>query len=515
MTAALIRVAALNRSFTVIHRIEYDSKTDTFVGFCLPLGENKLPFRDTFCLQTYQEIEDAFKTQKVAKYAHCVVTQPVDIKNPSFVLFIMGTDSKYNADVISSRWDYIESELKSRGVTVLTFGADGAGPFLKAMVENSKLFQRMVDNSLPQGWDFFLMPCFPDNCLYSQDTIHILAKLRSKLITPSNILIMGNENACRAHIQFVIDNKPKDRHGLNNKCLNHKDKQNYESIHLLVGKNVQTCITELQEEKKMKTKGTSVYLTLMHDVRDAFLDKFISPLQRIQLIWKVVFFLRTWRTWLNQKGYPESEHFVTANAYTCLELNAHMLTIIVVHTINGVLPPESLRVWKTGSQACEQLFRMLRSMTPTFSTIINFSLKGLLQKNHKLRFLSKAEASNELEFPRAKRRLLQINSETAKTLSIPSLSDLTSSIQNSKAVAIELASSCQMHLPSYDDGFLAEGRLKLVDNATLYDGEEESELGENSQNNQSLQAEPILLDKETEEDLNSLRLVKGFHLMKM
>ena len=117
-----------------------------------------------------------------------------------------------------------------------------------------------------------------------------------------------------------------------------------------------------------------------------------------------------------------------------------MLTIIVVHTINGVLPPESLRVWKTGSQACEQLFRMLRSMTPTFSTIINFSLKGLLQKTHKLRFLSKAEASNELEFPRAKRRLLQINSETDKTLSIPSLSDLTSSIQSSKAVAIELAS---------------------------------------------------------------------------
>ena len=43
----------------------------------------------------------------------------------------------------------------------------------------------------------------------------------------------------------------------------------------------------------------------------------------------------------------------------------------------------------------------------------------------------------------------------------------------------------------------------------MYDGEEESELGENSQNNQSLQAEPILLDKETEEDLNSLRLVKA------
>ena len=166
----------------------------------------------------------------------------------------MGTDSKYNADVISSRWDNIESELKCRGGTVLTFGADGAGPFLKAMVENSKLFQRMVNNSLPQGWDFFLMPCFPDNCLYSQDTIHILAKLRSKLITPSNILIMGNENACRAHIQFVIDNKPKDRHGLNNKCLKHKDKQNYESINLLVGKKCANMYYRIAGGKENENK---------------------------------------------------------------------------------------------------------------------------------------------------------------------------------------------------------------------------------------------------------------------
>ena len=154
----------------IIHRVEYDSTTDTFVGFCLPLSDTKLPIRDTFCMHTFEDIENAFQSQIVAKYAHCIVAQPVDVRTPSFVLFIMGTDSSYDANVIIQRWKYIETELRNRGVEVLTFGADGAGPFLKAMVDSAKMFQRS-NNNLHEGWDFFLMPGFPDRILEVDNSI--------------------------------------------------------------------------------------------------------------------------------------------------------------------------------------------------------------------------------------------------------------------------------------------------------------------------------------------------------
>ena len=37
-------------------------------------------------------------------------------------------------------------------------------------------------------------------------------------------------------------------------------------------------------------------------------------------MWKTVFFLRIWRSWLSENGYDLKEHFITENAYACIEL---------------------------------------------------------------------------------------------------------------------------------------------------------------------------------------------------
>ena len=45
-----------------------------------------------------------------------------------------------------------------------------------------------------------------------------------------------------------------------------------------------------------------------------------------------------------------------------------------------------------GSQPCEKAFRAARSMTPMFSTIINFSILGLLRRLHKLQIKVELES---------------------------------------------------------------------------------------------------------------------------
>ena len=62
-------------------------------------------------------------------------------------------------------------------------------------------------------------------------------------------------------------------------------------------------------------------------------------------------------------------------------------------------------MWFTGSQCCEELFCLLRSMTPVFSTIINFSMKGMMERIHRLAYISSIECSDEIVFTRVKRRL--------------------------------------------------------------------------------------------------------------
>ena len=52
----------------IINKIGYDQLTDRFVGFCLPLKE---------------EIKSEFDCQAVAKYAHCIMAQPIDVASLS------------------------------------------------------------------------------------------------------------------------------------------------------------------------------------------------------------------------------------------------------------------------------------------------------------------------------------------------------------------------------------------------------------------------------------------------
>ena len=455
----------------ILKRIEYDPKTGRFVGFCLPLKEDGLPIVDSFVLDTFEEIADAYKSRTCVSYAHCVVATPVSSVAPSFVLFVIGTDSKYTHKEIIQRWKFIESELHKRNVTVYTNGADGAGPFLKAMMMESNLFKNLRGSNVPATWSFYMMPSLKSKSLNCQDMVHLLAKLRTRLIIPSNIISIGSEVACRGHLTEVFKKFPKAKHGLNHRSIDDKDKQNYSCINLMVKQCVEECLQELSST--VKTKGTVIYLRLMRDLRDSFFDKALSPLRRLYLMWKSIYFLRIWRSWLTEHNLAESAHFITNNAYLCVEINGHMFINLVYNVIIGIFSPDTLRVWMTGSQSCEQLFRILRSMTPTISTMVNFSLQEILEKIHKLQFLSSAESDESIVFPRVKRRLLQLKEEVQATLSVPTIEEITQEVLKAKSDAIEICKSCAINLKSYADRDLVLNVGEIVQDAIANDYEEE------------------------------------------
>ena len=434
----------------IINKVDYDNVTGRFVGFCLPIHKG-LPLCDSFIFTTFEEIKDAVESETKGKYAHAIVAEPITASAPSLIIFMLCTDSKYNHETIIHRWGHIEKELKKRGVGVISKGADGAGPFLKAMTSTTSLFST-ASKSIPSEWTFFLMPKLREVGLCSQDVVHLLAKLRTRLLTPSNVIVMGPDRfACRGHLHQVLQNFSKTSHGLSLQVLENKDKQNYKSIETLLKEDVVNALNDLEDTQVIDTKATVTYLWLMRNIRDTFFDRGINSLQRLSLMWKTIFFMRIWRKWLFMNNHSASDHFVTQNVYICTELNAHMLFNLVYNVIKGKFPADALRIWKSGSQGCEQVFRLLRSMTPTFSVVVNFSMKGVLERVHKLNFLASVEASDEIVFPRAQRRLLQLKEETDETLEIPSLHEVIECIRASKDEAVARAKDIGMELPSYND----------------------------------------------------------------
>ena len=420
---------------------------------------------------------------------------------PAFVFFVLGTDSSYNHEVMGARWNYIATEFSKIGITVLTFGADGAGPFIKNMITEGNLFKKGI-GQVPESWTFYLMKDLKKRSLYVQDFVHLLAKMRTRLLLPSNILVLGNETACSTHMNLVVNEFSKEEHGLSIRSIDIKDKQNYSSIELMLKDGVFQCLRKLG--KKINTSGTILYLNLMKNIRDAFLDKSISPRERLYLSWKTLFFIRVWRVWLKRNGYNELDHFVSGNVYVCVELNSHMLLNLIYNVVKGIFPPESLRTWLSGSQGCEETFRMLRSMTPTFSTIVNFSIKGIIQRIHKLNHLSSVESSESIIFPRVKRRLLQFKEKGKGTLDMDGLSleSLESVIPEAKKDAAKLCEEVGMVLERYDDMDLVCDKI-VIENAILQDGEEEDT--STSEVEHSYEQEEV---RTIREDLSNLRLHK-------
>ena len=464
----------------IITKIEHDPVTDRFIGFCLPL-KNGLPICDTFVFTTFLEIEEAFKNEIKGKYAHVMVAKPITPAAPSFIVFMMCTDSKYNHETIISRWNHVEAELKKRDIGVISNGADGAGPFLKAMSVRTSLFKVTTQRNIPPEWSFYLMPNLLSSSLCSQDVVHLLAKLRNRLLMPSNIMALGTwEFACAGQLKQLLKHQGKTKHGLTQQALDNRDKQNYKAIEILLNHDVEKSLQEL--DGVMNTKGTITYLWLMRSIRDSFLDKSLSCLKRLLLMWQTIFFMRIWRKWLQENGYSLSDHFITQNVFVCNELNAHFLTNTIYNVIKKIFPPDALRVWNSGSQACEQVFRLCRSMTPTFSTVVNFTMKGVLERAHKLNFLSLLEASDEIILPRAQRRLLQIKEESEETLTVPSIDDMTKIIKESKEEAIRKAEVLGMLLSSYDDNYLKysnnESLLEAAFNVDLEDDVTISDIGD-------------------------------------
>lgn len=163
---------------------------------------------------------------------------------------------------------------------------------------------------------------------FIQDPIHVLTKLRNRLLKDSVLLPIGCKQITVSHLKILIDTESKQKHGLVYSDICPKDRQNYKSLEKCYQDRVLDCLLE----HVIGSEGTVVYLDLCKKIGLAFTDSHLTPLKRILYAWYVVFLLRIWRSWiLDTRGqspdstYNLKENFVSSSAYTCVEINAYGL----------------------------------------------------------------------------------------------------------------------------------------------------------------------------------------------
>ena len=90
----------------------------------------------------------------------------------------------------------------------------------------------------------------------------------------------------------------------------------------------------------------------------------------------------------------------------CIELNAHALityALSIRDHCQGDL--SNFMPWLLGSQTCEKTFRNVRSMSSTFSTVLNFSILGMLRRLHRLNIQLQLQSNSQdlIKFPSVER----------------------------------------------------------------------------------------------------------------
>lgn len=436
----LEKVVHLSEDATrIVGRVQYDSYTNQIVGFTSPLNKsNGLPIPFAFPACSALEMIGHFEQKNsISSLVNVIMAKPVSTKSTSaFCLLLFGTDNKYTAEDVSNRWDFIVYELKKIGIIVSSISSDSDPRYNAAMKKISQLGNK--SESWPNlSWfscgdwidclDTFFAVSFQDND-------HTLTKIRNFLLKTKNCtqkLPFGKFFIEQSHLRKIIAWFPKDMHNLSPMVLDSTDRQNYDSA-------VRICderVTDLLRCSLDGSQGTVKFLEIMRNINESFTDENLAPLERVYKIWYSMFIIRLWREFVNsKKNLSLKNNFLSLNCYTCIELNAHSLLLSMVqfkkHNLQHLFLPTLFN-----SQHCESLFRQMRSISSTFSTITNCTVKEMCQRISKIQLQSDimSRFCTNFIFPRINR---SNKTQKLKVYDLPEPNEIHSEIEKSKQDAL-------------------------------------------------------------------------------
>ncbi|CAF2149730.1 unnamed protein product [Rotaria magnacalcarata] len=440
----------------VVSKVTYDTTSNKFIGFALPLDDNGFPIANSYSTESFSCLEEWYSNVPRAKSLNAYLIQPLSsaANNTSpFLLSAYGTDNKFESSDVISRWHHIHQKFKAKDIRILGFSTDCDSRYLHAMRASLGFFSTFayVDHpdllsiDLPRTWSWFFMQheqlyiCF-------QDPVHICTKLRNRILSETTHLLLGDQLINIEPLIYMISNYSKLDHALVRSDINPKDRQNYSSAAKISSNNVVALL-----EKIPNSLGINIYLQAIRSVRLAYIEKDTVFLDRIYHAWTSVFIFRFWLLWINEMDKNDldlmlahvshfdindikeqcrskSQYFITYQSHFCVEINAHCLVYLAMLVCEGQLPIEALNIWVQNSQTCESTFRSARAISSVSSAGVNFTVLQFLNRINKLAVLQNIKNNtnqNHLHFPQHQKYLLKIPLELSRNGRIITIEEMS------------------------------------------------------------------------------------------
>ena len=338
-----------------------------------------------------------------------------------------GISNNFKAVDILDRWLWIFENSRQSNVRIIAFATDCDPRYLLAMRLATGFFTKVHNISindrdeafevrLPKDWSswFFMRTRQIFYCF--QDPVHLCTKLRNRILSKRASMLLGKEIVTTEVLMALIETKSKLMHGLVKTDIEPKDRQNFRSCLKLSNEDVLIGLEDIND-----SQATRVYLRLLRSIVLAYVEQDTPIVERVYHGWLAVFLCRIWQTWLqlaDEKDIPrhlshkrKDDLFITTPAHFSIEINAHSLLSICLLVCVGELPTTALAIWNYSSQPCESIFRLTRSMSGAFSSVVNFTTDQFLKRASKLSVLTDLENRSDsdhlqcsLQFPKHHKR---------------------------------------------------------------------------------------------------------------
>ncbi|CAF4042962.1 unnamed protein product, partial [Rotaria magnacalcarata] len=132
-------------STSVVPKISYNTRSNYFVGFTLPL-KNGFPCTRYFSTNSLGELETWYEQIDKSSLINIHVIQPTcpigQVPPPPFLLTAYGTNSVFTGEDVLARWSRIFDSCMTQKIRVLGFSADCDPKQLKVMRESMGFFSR-------------------------------------------------------------------------------------------------------------------------------------------------------------------------------------------------------------------------------------------------------------------------------------------------------------------------------------------------------------------------------------
>lgn len=284
--------------------ISYDATEDCFIGFTPPLN-NGLPSVGRFKTNSYHELEQWFENFDRSTLVNVNLIEPLLtninslVHSRPYIISAYGTNNKYSAIAVLRKWIYVYNELKKRNINVVGFSSDCDFRYLKAMLLSLGFFARapnvdlltgsdqLLHIDIPKHWKFFFMrPTQLFLCM--QDGVHLVTKIRNRLLSDTANLCVNEERIDVNHLLEIIVNHPKIEHNLVKSDVFPHDRQNYASCLKITSEDVLALL------EHRDNKATFIYLYLLKLIILTYVKKDTDILSRLYFGWVVVFAYRIW-----------------------------------------------------------------------------------------------------------------------------------------------------------------------------------------------------------------------------